>query len=36
MGTTKTKNGVRQIYMSPTLFQALINFKKTEKMLQMH
>ena len=34
MGTTKTKNGVRQIYMSPTLFQALINFKKKQQHLK--
>lgn len=34
MGTTKTKNGVRQICMSPTLFQALINFKKKQQHLK--
>ena len=34
MGTTKTKNGVRQIYMSLTLFQALINFKKKQQHLK--
>ena len=34
MGTTKTKNGVRQIYMSPTLYQALKNFKKKQQYLK--
>ena len=34
MGTTKTKNGTRQIYMSPTLFQALMNFKKKQQYLK--
>ena len=35
MGTTKTKNGTRQIYMSPTLYQALMNFKKKQQYLKI-
>lgn len=27
IGPTKTKNGTRQINISPTLFQALVNYK---------
>ena len=34
MGTTKTKNRTRQIYMSPTLYQALMNFKKKQQYLK--